>query len=70
MGKNGITGLIFSVSERFLRSWVNNLMVLKKAVLLPGSMINGSRYVDLLKDKLKNTCKYSSVQAGLEIGQT
>jgi len=30
----GMTGLIFSVRESFLRSWVNNLMVFKKAVLV------------------------------------
>jgi len=33
-GMTGITGLIFSIRERFLRSWVNNLMVFKKVVLV------------------------------------
>jgi len=33
MGKTGITGLIFSVRERFLRSWFNNWMVFKKSGL-------------------------------------
>jgi len=33
-GQTGITGLIFSVRERFFRSWVNNLIVFKKAVLV------------------------------------
>jgi len=33
MGKTGITGLIFSLKENFMRSLVNNLMVFKKAVL-------------------------------------
>jgi len=32
-GITGITGLIFSVRESFLRSWVNNLTVLKRSGL-------------------------------------
>jgi len=33
LGKSGLIGLIFSVRRRFLRSWVNNLMVFKKSCL-------------------------------------
>jgi len=34
LGKTSITGLIFLYGNVFFRSWVNNLMVFKKAVLV------------------------------------